>query len=241
MLRTIKRVWQDILHGKNIDAYVATVFALFAAMMSVLDEIVPTNLQMAALLTGLALLIFRLTDPDDETVDLDRVLLDRESYGSLREFVGEARDLRIYGASAVNVLRNTDIIRDVLNRPNGRVQVLLQDPQAAPVMDVLYQQLDKDHDLRTDIDTSLSILENLQSREEGKRLEYGFVPYSPGFSCIVVNPDARDGRLVVEFYGYQNDSISSRMHIEVYRNQTIYWFEYWQSQFDLMWESRRQP
>jgi hypothetical protein len=70
-------------------------------------------------------------------------------------------------------------------------------------------------------------------------VEYGVIPYSPGFSITVVDANGKNGRLVIEFYGYQNELINDRMHIVVTRQQSQYWFEYWAKQFDIMWESRR--
>ena len=70
-------------------------------------------------------------------------------------------------------------------------------------------------------------------------VEYGYLPYSPGFSLVIVNPSGRNGRLVVEFYGYANDLITDRMHLEISRNQSQYWFEYWEEQFKVMWDAAR--
>ena len=42
--------------------------------------------------------------------------------------------------------------------------------------------------------------------------------------------------MTLEFFGYQNEAIQSRMHIEVARTQTAYWFEYWQRQYEKMWD-----
>lgn len=238
--RFFKRVLADVTAGRNIEAYVVTALAVVLAVIGVVDDVVPDSLKFAAILAALALLVFRTTTPENRLVDLDAVLLDRQSYGPFREFIQGAQTLWVYGPSAVNVLRSApDIRRELLDR-GGTLRVLIQDPDSPLGMDVLAQQLDKFYDLADDIKTALRTLDNMQRQSPGA-VEYGVVPYSPGFSLLIVDPDGRDGRLVVEFYGYENAEIIDRMHIRIVRGQSQHWFEYWASQYELMWQARRDP
>ncbi|HEX2620234.1 MAG TPA: hypothetical protein VHL11_08810 [Phototrophicaceae bacterium] len=240
MLRTLRRVVSDIARRKNIEAYAATVLALGVAIFGLVQDSVSQNLQMAALLAGVGLLVFKTTEPrENNTLDLDDVLKDRQSYGNLRDFIHGAGTVWIYGASAVNVMRNIDDLkREVLDR-GGKIRVLMQDPKEESSVNILYRQLDQMHDLRRDIETTLSIVQRVSGRETRGTVEHRFVPYSPGFSLLIVDPDSKNARLVVEFYGYQNELITERMHIEIHRDQSHYWFEYWEKQFRIMWDSAR--
>jgi hypothetical protein len=238
--RFFKRVLKDITAGRNIDAYVVTAVAVTLAVIGVVDDVVPDSLKFAAILAALALLVLNTTAPETQVVDLDAVLLDRQSYGQLREFIQGAQTLWVYGPSAVNVLRSaSDIRREVLDR-GGTLRVLIQNPDSPLGMDVLVRQLDKYFDLADDIKSALRTLDNMH-RQSPDAVEYGLVPYSPGFSLVIVDPDGRDGRLIVEFYGYQNEEITDRMHISIARQQSQYWFEYWAGQFELMWQARHDP
>ncbi len=69
------------------------------------------------------------------------------------------------------------------------------------------------------------------------KIDYRLLDYSPGFSIVVVDPDGKDGRLVIEFFGYHNDLINDRMHLQIERRSSQYWFEYWAKQYQMMWES----
>lgn len=53
-----------------------------------------------------------------------------------------------------------DIKREVLDS-GGRLRVLIQDPLKDASLEILDSQLDRLHDLRKDLDTSISTLENL--------------------------------------------------------------------------------
>lgn len=239
LTRFLKRVGSDIAAGKNLEGYAVSAIAFVLAIFGVLDDAISVDLKIAAILAAVGLLVFKSTTPEKQIVDLDAVLQDRQSYGSFRDFISGAQELWIYGPSAVNALRNAGEIKmEVLDR-GGNLRVLLQNPDSAMGMDVLYKQLDKVYDLGNDIKTSLGTLERMTNWKMSGKVEYGLLDYSPGFSLTVIDPDNKNGRLVIEFYGYQNELINERMHIVISRQQSQYWFEYWSKQFEIMWDSRK--
>jgi hypothetical protein len=58
---------------------------------------------------------------------------------------------------------------------------------------------------------------------------------------VVVNPRQRGGRLIVEFHGFQDESISDRMHVEIRRSESTHWFDYWTGRFEAIWAASRDP
>jgi hypothetical protein len=56
-------------------------------------------------------------------------------------------------------------------------------------------------------------------------------PRDAGFSLISTDPTTRKGHVIVEFHGFHNEATSSRMHIEVTRRPSDYWYAYWANQF----------
>lgn len=241
MLRTLRRIGTDILSGRNIESYALSIVALVIAVLSFIEDALSIEVQLAVILAALALLVFRTTAPEKPQVDLDNVLRDRQSYGPLRDFVRGGSEMCIYGPSAVNLLTSAGVLeREILDR-GGKLRVLIQDPSEAASINMLYRQLDEMSTMLTDdIQRASAILENLKERRNYD-LEYRLLPYSPGFSIVIIDPDGRDGRLVIEFFGYSNRSIEDRMHIEIQRRQSNYWFEYWASQFERMWDDAKEP
>jgi hypothetical protein len=243
ILRTLRRVGSDVASGKNIESYVVGILAIILAVLGVIDDAVSDDLKLAAILAALSLLVFRSTAPDKQPVDLDSILLDRQSFGAFRDFIRGGRTLWIYGPSAVNVLRGAAEIKQEILDKGGNVRVLLQDPDESAGLAILHRQLDQlfSLDLDEDIKASLRTLKNMSTWDKGGTVEYGLLPYSPGFSLVIIDPDGRNGRLIVEFFGYQTELISERMHIEITRQQSQYWFEHWAKQFENMWKTARLP
>ena len=57
----------------------------------------------------------------------------------------------------------------------------------------------------------------------------------PDFSLVLIDPDRNTGQIIVELYGFHNESTRSRMHIVIDKKTSERWFTYWYSQFEYMW------
>jgi hypothetical protein len=58
---------------------------------------------------------------------------------------------------------------------------------------------------------------------------------------VAVDPDTKNGRIIVEFHGYRNESTDKRMNIELTRENSDRWYTYWTGQFQSMWDRARVP
>jgi hypothetical protein len=237
LVRGLQRIGKDILAGRNIDAYVVSFIAIVLAIIGVLDDVIPLNVKLSAILAALALLVLYTTRPDSRRADLDEVLQDRRGFGRFQDLIKGRRGLWIYGPSAVNILRDRPLIRqDILDR-GGEVRVLVQDPDAPAGIDQLHHILDQTDDLENSLRMSIDNLGRM--KDWGGKFEYRLLAYSPGFSMVVVDPEGREGKVIVEFFGFQNDLITERMHIEISRQESQHWFEYWVKQYEKMWAAGR--
>lgn len=235
IVRFVRRVINDITNLRNVDAYVVGFIGVALIFLDVLGT-VELDAYLSVMTAALVVLLLRTTTPQKKEVDLDNVLLDRQSYTPLRDFVQGAHVVWVYGPSAVNVLRESATFkREVLDR-GGELRVLLQDPAENSSMAILRQQLDPNNNLDHDIQGSLFTLAKML---EWGKVDYRLLPYNPGFSLLVIDPDGKDGRLVVEFFGYHNNLIDDRMHILIERRTSQYWFEYWAKQYEIMWDAAR--
>jgi len=238
--RFLKRIANDVAAGKNLEAYFVTILGLGLVIVDIFDNlnntqgdpIIPDSIKLTVLLAAVLLLLFRDTRPDEQEIELDKVLLDRQAYGPYREFIVSGRVLWVYGPSAINVVRDGSFVDAILEK-GGSVQILIQNPKSTATMKILTRQLDQVYPLENDINTSVDILRRLKAMHP--KLEYKFLDYSPGFSMSIVEPDGRGGHLVIEYFGYQNKTIKSRMHINISRSQSAFWFEYWEQQYRQMW------
>jgi hypothetical protein len=235
----LRRIGQDILSGRNIESYVVTIIALILAVAGVVDDAIPENWKMATILAALALLVFNSTRPESDLADLDAILQDRSDFGAFHDLIRDARELWVYGPSAINVLRDVAYIkREILDR-GGKVRILIQDIHNREGMAFLHDQIDQTTDLENSLKMSLDILRNMS---KWGSVEYRVLPYCPGFSVVIVDPSHGDrGKMVLEVLGFRNDLIADRMHMEITPDQSRHWFEHWVKQYEVMWDAGYPP
>jgi hypothetical protein len=258
--RFFSSVADDLRNREHLETYLLIVLVIALFILDLFGEVLDDDRKLTLIIAALLVLIFRtrkelkVDDVRHESdrviaamnglihapVELDTVLQDRQSYAPFREFVHDATVLWVYGASGINVLKNTKDINNIVSKPSGQLRVIVQDPSQAASMDILHQQLDKYNNLQSDIQSTMYTLGALARQYSGK-MEHRLLDYSPGFSLLVVDPDGPNGRLSVEFYGYRNNEIEERMHIIITRQQSQYWFEYWAKQFQIMWDNAKPP
>jgi hypothetical protein len=231
--RQFGRVVDDIRHGRHIEAYASFVLGMALVALGLADR-VGTHALTQFTVGALALLVFRTAVPPAlPPASPDEVLRRREDLGPLRTLLDNARDLRVYGPTAINVLAGAEDLRRRILHRGGTVRFVLLDPSPGAVAQAAVQ-LDDNLDLGAALHSSLGALRRLEG-------EPGFdcrrLPFNPGFSLLIVDGDSADGRLVVEFHGFGDGTINERMHLALDRRSAPHWYEYWLRRFDALWEA----
>jgi hypothetical protein len=248
--RTSKRIFADIRSLRNIDAYVVALFAVVFAVFTAFGDSIPDQYKMAALLAGVALLVFNITTPEQKpSATLDDYLNDRSSFPPLKERIKTAHKLWIYGPSAVNILgaeNSLAIKNSILNQKDGELRIIIQNPNEKAAMDILIRQLDelidyKVQDLPHAIQETLDRLRHMRQWKTMGTFEYRLLDYCPGFSMVAIDPDKNNGVVIVEFYGFYHEHTANRMNIEITKALSERWYTYWVSQFDHMWKHAKSP
>ncbi len=229
--RGLRRGADDILHGRRLETY--GIFGLSTTLTALgLFDVVGTRVVQSMVLATVAFLVLH-TEPAPARLPVDEVLQDRTSFTQFGVLLRDARDIRVYGPTAVNVVVNTaEIRREVLQR-GGTFRIVVQSPEPGQLARTAAQ-----------LDTSLDLGQTLQSTLGGLRrlagaagFDYRLLDFNPGFSLIVVDAQSPDGYLIVETHGFRDDSIAERMHITIHRRDSPRWFDYWSGRFDAIWEA----
>jgi hypothetical protein len=246
-----QRVWQrfisDIRNRRHIDAYVLAAFLAFFAVLTTFPELVPENLERAAILAALGLLVYNITVPEQQETDFDTLLNDRTNFPPFTETIKGATQLWIYAASAVNILTvdTIEAIRQgILEKADGEFRIVVQDPAEEEAVRIAIRQLDDSLDyqvqhLPSDIQQTLHRLRTIATWNSRGQFAYRLLDYSPGFSIVAIDPQKQHGQIIVEFYGFHNVQTTGRMHIILTRASSEYWYNYWVSQFEYIWNASR--
>ncbi|GAA4470825.1 hypothetical protein [Phytohabitans houttuyneae] len=237
-----KQIVKDLRHRRFIDLYATTLVAFVFAALLLVGADLPETVRWSLLFAGLGFLLLRVAFANHrEERFLDRSDYDRNPItGDLRA----AKDVWIFAPVASNFLteERCDILRQgPLAKGDGTVRIVVLkqfDPD-----DPISEQLDAllDYPVQTAADSLRETRARLASMAQWTvtgTFAFGEIPFNPGFSIVAVNPHSAGGYANVEFHGFRNDAIRSRMHIHLTRDDGP-WYTYWLDQFEAIWRSAR--
>ncbi|WP_327714055.1 hypothetical protein OG381_00450 [Streptomyces sp. NBC_00490] len=231
--RQLGHVVDDIRRGRHIESYV--LFLLGFALVGLgLFDVVDGERLLQFTTAALAFLIFRSAAPSRHAAaSPDEVLHRRENLGPLRPLLERARDLRVYGPTALNVLAGAEDVRRLVLQRGGTARFVVLDSDPRTLAHAA-RQLDDNLDLESNLRSSLRALGRLAGTAG---FEYRRLSFNPGFSLLIVNGDSTDGTLVVDFHGFGDDTIDDRMHLVLDRRTSPHWYDYWLRRFEAIWDA----
>jgi hypothetical protein len=251
MSRGWRRIGSDLKERRHIDAYSIAFVTFVLAVLSLVPGIVPDEIRWAALLAGVGILVWRITIPERRGGTINDLLHDRFAFDRLplSERLKDAKEVCIFAPSAVNILsaQNCELLRTgVLNRHDGIVRVVVLDLKDESVVRLATRQLDDSldypiQDFRASLEATMRQLGIMASWHLNGSFDYRILDYNPGFSLISIDPTSRKGNVIVEFHGFHNEATSSRMHIEISRQESEHWYSYWSDQFSRIWDASLLP
>lgn len=244
------RIGRDLRERRHVDVYVVAGASVVIALLSLVGDLVPEGLRWSVVLAALGLLTYQIAAPD-HTADPDALLSTRDAFVDVpvRSRVRGAREVWVYGPSAVNLLSEDfiDALRSgVLGKADGVVRVVVLDPEQRPAVAIAASQLDAATDFpNIELPDALAAtsrrLASMAAWDVAGTFEHRLAPFNPGFSLFIVDPGSGDGTAIVEFHGLRNESTGRRMHVELTRRTSAYWYAYWVSQFVQLWDRSRPP
>ncbi|WP_041539968.1 hypothetical protein [Catenulispora acidiphila] len=194
-----------------------------------LTDAVSAPIMGAAQLLAISFLVFHSITPNrHRAVD---VLAGREAFAPFPSLLPHARDLRIYGPTAINVVVHLAEIRRLVLARGGMVRIVVQKPDPIQLRHTAVQ-LDQGLDLDQTLTAAIRSLERCDGLPG---FGYRLLPFNPGFSLVVVNAGDKDGYVIVEPHGFGDQAISDRMHLRITRSESPRWFAYWVDRFDAIW------
>ncbi|RSN48552.1 MULTISPECIES: hypothetical protein [Actinomadura] len=249
MRATLRRVARDVRWLRRLDAYAISALALVLAVLTVIGDVVSDDVRWAVALAALAALVYRGTLPDPSESAADTMLGDRGSLSDL-DVAGRLRRARtvwLYAPSGVNFLtpeRCEALRTGVLARRDGRVRIVVLDPERAEAVAMATWQLDDSRFfplqyMGPSLRAVLDRLRAMRGWNVAGAFRYRLLAYNPGFSLLIIDPEAGDGLVIAELHGFGGESTATRMHVRITRDESERWFTFWVDQFRSVWRAAR--
>ena len=240
MRRRLKQITQDFRQGRHLDLYATTAVAFVFAALLVVGADLKDGFRWSLLFAALGFLLLRTAFAGHrEERFLDRSDFDRSP---IADDLRTAKDVWIFAPVGTNFLteeRCTLLRTGPLAKEGGSVRVVVIE-QFEPG-DPISEQLDAllDYPVQRAADSlreTHTRLTAMKSWQVNGTFAYGQIAVNPGFSVVAVNPQSAGGYATVEFHGFRNDTVGSRMHIRLTRADGQ-WYQYWLDQFEAIWRA----
>jgi hypothetical protein len=249
-VRAWRRIARDLLHRRHVEVYLVAAASVVLAALSLAGDVVNEDVRWATVFAALGLLTYQLALPDRAS-DLDDVLHNRAAFDDITfsSRIRGAREVWVLAPSAVNLLTAStadDVRKSVLGRGDGVFRVMVLDPAAGDAVVLAAHQLDDATDYPAEalpdaVQATAARLEMMASWDVVGEFQHRYVGFNPGFSIVAIDPNGRDGLLIVEFHGVHNESAAARMHVQLTRTSSEHWYVYWRDQFEHLWQGARVP
>ncbi len=167
----------------------------------------------------------------------EEFLRDRRAYKPLQETLAPARQIFFLGPSLVNIFSQWSgfLQHEKLNKHGAIIQALLLDANCAAVTSAAQYMGETVEAVRRDIEHTLSEIEIIvKSGIRAGSIEARTISFNTNFSMLILDPEESDGKVFVEFIGY-NTRLYVRPHIELTRQRDGIWYDYFLHEYNKLW------
>ncbi len=237
-MKLIRRIWNNIRRGENIDLYVTVVAALVLATLNILGKASQTwvtSLTLALLaLIAISLLVNR--DRLERIAQTTEGVLKREwPKDELLENIKEAKDILLIGVSLSRTVRNNLPLFDKKLQQDASIRILLVAP-TSPAAGIAASRLPAGVNIertQLDIESTLKSLCNLQNKYP--KLEIRTLNNPMTFGGNFLDASTSNGRIYLEYYSFKMSE--ENIPKLVFRPVDKYWYDYCSQQAELLWKN----
>ncbi len=244
LMKNIRRIWNEIRRGENIDVYLTIVFAAILSITTLTGIYTPNIATLASILLGL-LALFAISNLRNlhATEQLSEQLSNSAKPAFLKEFplslqddFASATELWLVGVSLSRTTRqNYSEIERKLQKGH-RIHILLVNPDGSSAEIASsrpYPKTDVEQ-TRRQIRDSLDYFCKLKTVNPEK-LEIRTIQNPLTHGITAINPDSESGTLYIEEYPYQTTgSILPRFTLKA---KEEYWYNFYKGELHNLWNS----
>ncbi len=241
-MNIVRRIWNDVRRGENIELYISVVFAFAVCILNLLG-IAPQPWIASITLACLGILLLSALRNEHHNTELSQKLSDRNDSFFLEEFppsirtdIQNAKELWIVGVSQTTQVRTYfSEIRNVV-QSGGIVKVLLVDPSgiAAEMASVRVFGRANLERTRNEIQASLEDFCELRATAS-KRVEIRIINHPLGQGVIAINPSTASGVLYIGNYPFKTQGGSKPKFL--LRTMDGRWYDFYKSELINMWDN----
>jgi hypothetical protein len=249
-MRFLRRAWDDIRSGQNLDIYITALLSLIVAILGV-SGIVNQSVISAAVLAVLALLLSSLLVARYQNDKIQSVLskLGRTQL-SISQFMATGDDI----SEILQLLRKSqqayfwgttysthipllqqDLERCIASGLGARFLLVKPSSSALKMAAFRCKNL-SESDLNEDLMRNLKRLDRIESSNVAGKLEVKVIDYLAPYVMYIFDPHLPSGQIVMRLSTLHVPD-TMRPIIKISRSQDLEWFNFYLQQFEIAWQA----
>jgi hypothetical protein len=241
-MKHLRRLWNDIKRGENVDLYITVFAAIILAVLSILGIASETWLAPLTLVV-LALLAYSMLGNRYQiaeayqqlTQTAEGLLQQHWPDDKLSEDIKRSKELLIISVSLARTTRTLYPTFEEKLKRGDTIKILLVNPES-PACEITANRVYVDTDVernRRGIEATLKTLSNLKQLTSGK-LEIRLTDYPPSFGGFIIDPGTADGVTYLKHYTYKmSEEDIPRV---VFHVSDKYWYKFFTKQAEILWQ-----
>lgn len=241
-MKLLRRVWNDIRHGENIDLYVAAPLAILIAIFGIFGITSPQLISSMTLMI-LGLLATSLLTSRHAVKELSQKLTQTSNTVFLKDFAEsnlerdfeEATELWLVGVSLTTTIRTHYSLIEKKLRTGHQIKALLVHPDGSAVEmseNRAYGRPNTER-ARNEIKNTLQDLCDLSQAVPG-RLEIRTIDYLVGHGVIAKDPETASGIIYIENYPFKTEG-GSRPRFVIGAIDG-FWYDFFKKELYNLWD-----
>jgi hypothetical protein len=167
------------------------------------------------------------------------ILLNRSGFHPFQDISINAQEIRLFGASLVTFLGSQqDHLEKLILSHGATVKILILEENARIIESAALCLDAKPDELVKEITLSEVIVGNIAEAVKSSRgsIELRKTKAFPNYGLTIIDPNKFQGYMTVEYIGYREKAFS-HPHIELKKSDDPIWFELYNNNFEMLWES----
>lgn len=246
-MEILKKIWEDIQQGENIDLYASILLAFVVVVVSLLGA-VPSELVASLTLAVLGLLAISNLGNRHRLEEFSKKLSapnapfigSRKDLARLSENARDARDILIIACSASNVLllEREFFVNKV--QQGATIRIAIIDPNENSVLEILGRSdVVSAPGLSNDLAVTTDLIKGISAKPSSKKLfQVRVINYIPSLSFVLIDSHLPTGQIFVEMYPYKVDP-GQRPHLLVTAKDHPDWYRYFRNIGEAIWRDAK--
>ena len=248
-MNLIRHILKDFQKRQNLDIYITIIIAIVVSVLGIF-QVTDLSVIISAVLATLALVSISLLVNRRENDEIQKAISKIETKGVLAEnFLTREDELQLpekdftsantiflSGISLTRTIRKYEHILDQRLATGASIRIIIVDPTLDSIVEEIALRSDGTvGSWRSRLQAAQQAIHSIPKIRGNKgKLEIGYLPYTPSFGIVLIDPYEPHGFCFVELYHHEKHVPSPAFKLRA--SDDPKWYEFFREQYEILWK-----